>query len=160
MNELVFLRHGAALSISDSKARDDSGRRLAPEGRAQAELSARRLEAAGFSPAIIISSPYSRAAETADIAARRFPAAKRTRLEALADPPSLGGLLKAIEAAAGGAASVLVVGHQPTLGAMTAALINAPAVPLSAGSFAYLKLPRGLEGGGAELVELYAPEIA
>lgn len=160
MNELVFLRHGAALSISESKTGGDSGRRLAPAGRAQAAMSARRLEAAGFSPAIIISSPYSRAVETADIAAERFPSAKRARVEALANPHSLGGVLKDIETAAGGAASVLVVGHEPTLSALAAALINAPAMPLRAGSFAYLRLPRGLAGGGAELVEFFAPGTA
>ncbi|MBU2573621.1 MAG: histidine phosphatase family protein [Elusimicrobia bacterium] len=158
MNELVFLRHGAALSIPDSKARNDAGRRLAPEGRAQAGLSASRLEAAGFSPSLIISSPYSRAVETADIAAGHFPAAKRASVEALASPSSLGGILKAIEAAAGGERSVLVVGHQPTLGALSARLLKTAVCPLSAGGYAYLKLPGGLTEGGAELVDFFSPE--
>ncbi len=160
MNELVFLRHGAALSVQESGASNDRGRRLAPEGKAQAELSARRLEAAGFSPEIIISSPYSRALETADIAAGRFPSAKRVSVEDLASPPSLTGVLQAIESAAGAAPSVLVVGHQPTLGALTAVLLKAPAPPLSTGSFAYLKLPLGLAGDSAELVEFFTPDDA
>lgn len=158
MKELVFLRHGAALSIADSKAPDDVGRRLAPAGRAQIKASVKRLEAAGFSPSVIISSPYSRAAETADIAAARWPAAKRLSVEALVACRRLGGILEAIEAAAGAERSVLVVGHQPTLSALIARLLQTAVLPLNAGGFAYLKLTGGLTEDGAELVEFFSPE--
>jgi len=157
MKELVFLRHGAALSLADSKARNDAGRHLAPEGKAQIEAAVERLEAAGFSPSLIISSPYNRAIETADIAAAHFPDAKRISVEALISTSAPGPILKAIQAAAGAGYSVLVVGHQPTLSALVGRLLKTAICPLSTGGFAYLKLSGDLIGGGAELVEFYSP---
>ena len=66
-----------------------------PAGRALRDRSAEHLRVEAFDVA---------GRETADIAAARFPAAKRAILDVLANPPSLSEVLKAIEAASGGAA--------------------------------------------------------
>ncbi|MBO4555716.1 MAG: histidine phosphatase family protein [Elusimicrobiales bacterium] len=63
MKQIVFLRHGQA-----GMAAEDSARTLTPLGKEQAIESALRLKQGGFRPDIIISSPYKRAMETAEIA--------------------------------------------------------------------------------------------
>ena len=63
MKQIVFLRHGQA-----GMAAEDSARPLTPAGKEQAIESALRLKQGGFRPDIIISSPYKRAMETAEIA--------------------------------------------------------------------------------------------
>jgi phosphohistidine phosphatase len=158
MKKLVLMRHGAALSILESGAAGDAGRKLSSEGKDQIRASAGRLKELGFMPDVIISSPFLRAVETADIAAGIFPAARRVKEPALASPASLTGILDAISSAAEGASSVLVAGHQPAMGALSGLLLNAPPPPFHTGSFAYLKLPGGPDMRGSELVELFTPE--
>jgi phosphohistidine phosphatase len=158
MKELVLMRHGAALSVLDSGAGEDSGRKLSPEGKDQIRISAGRLKDLGFTPDIIISSPFLRAVETADIAARLFPYARRVKEPALTCADSLTGILNAIYSAAKGASSVLVAGHQPTMGSLSGLLLNTPPPPFQTGSFAYLKTPDGPDLHTAELTEFFTPE--
>ena len=158
MKELVLMRHGEALSPLDSGAAGDAGRKLSPRGREQAGLSAARLKSLGFAPDIIISSPLLRAVETADIAALLFPGAGRVKEPALASPASLDEVLNAVHSAAGEASSVLVAGHQPTMGELSGLLLGAPPPLFHTGSFIYLKLPYGLKQCDAELAEFFEPE--
>jgi len=158
MKELVFMRHGTPLSIQESGSAGDAGRKLAPDGKTQIELSARRLKQLGFSPGVIISSPYVRAVQTADIASGFFPAAKRVSEPVLATPLSLTAILDAIDSDAGGAASVLVIGHQPTLSSLSGRLLGTASPYFTTGSFAYLKLSGGIGSEKADLAEFFAPE--
>ena len=164
MKELILMRHGLALSAREPGPRGDAGRKLSRDGEAQIELSSRRLKELGVFPGLIISSPFLRAVETADIAAEYFPLAGRAVVPSLAAPVSLTDTLKDIAGASGDAPSVLVIGHQPTLSFLCGLLLKTEGPPFSTGSFAYLKFPEapGLRGGPdgakAELVELFAPE--
>ena len=164
MKELVLMRHGLALSATESGPRGDAGRELSPEGKIQIAVSSKRLKELGFSPGIIISSPFLRALETADIAAEYFPAAKRAIEPALVCAASTIDILNAITAAASAEPSVLVIGHQPTLSLMCSHLLKANSLPLSTGGFAYLKFPYdpdlsgGPDHGKAELTDFFAPE--
>ena len=142
----------------DQGARSDADRRLSPEGKAQIQASSKRLRELGFSPGVIISSPFLRTVETADIAAALFPAAKRVTEPALASTNSVPDILKAITAAAAGAPSVLVIGHQPTLGALCGLLAAANGPHFTTGSFAYLKFSAGPRSGRAELADFFSPE--
>ena len=158
------MRHGLALSALVPGLRGDSGRKLSGDGMYQIELSSKRLMDLGVSPGLIISSPYLRAVETADRAAKYFPAARRALAPALVSGAPLADILKAVAAAAGSEPSVLVIGHQPTLSALCGLLLGTDGPPFSTGSFAYLKFSEGpgLRGGPgrgkAELAELFAPE--
>jgi phosphohistidine phosphatase len=158
MKELVLMRHGEALSAGESGAGDDSGRKLSPRGKDQVRASAGRLKELGFTPDVIVSSPFLRTMETAGIAAALFPAARRVKEPALASSLSLIDILSAIDSAADGANSVLVVGHQPTMGALSGLLLSAPPPPFQTGSFAYLKSLAGQEIRRAQLAEFFSPE--
>jgi phosphohistidine phosphatase len=158
MKELVFMRHGLALSPRESGIRGDAGRELAPEGKIQIAAASNRLRELGVLPGLIISSPFRRAVETADIAAGLFPAARRLKEPALVSAGPITDILRAISSAADGEACVLVVGHQPILSSLIGHLLGTAGLPLSTGSFAYLKLSGGLNSGAAVLAELFSPE--
>ena len=152
------MRHGLALSARESGPRGDAGRKLSRDGASQITASSKRLMELGVSPGIIISSPFLRAVETADITAKYFPTARRATEPALVSAAPLCDILTAITAAAAGEQSVLVIGHQPTMGALCSLLLKTDSLPLSAGSFAYLKFSGGPGSGKAELAEFFAPE--
>jgi phosphohistidine phosphatase len=139
-------------------ARGDAGRPLSPEGKAQIEVSSKRLKELGFSPGVIISSPFLRAVETADIAAAVFPAARRVKEPALVAPAPLPDILRAVTAAAGEESFVLVIGHQPTLGALCGLLLRTGGLHLTTGSFAHLKFSGGLGSVKSELIDSFSPE--
>lgn len=162
--KLVLMRHGLALSAHDSGSTGDAGRKLSEDGKAQIAVSSRQLREIGVSPGLIVSSPFRRAVETADIAAEYFPASRRAVEPALVSADFLPDILDALAAAADGEQAVLVVGHQPTLGSLCGLLLGTDGRPFGAGSFAYLKIPGGLRPGGgsgrgkAELAYFFSPE--
>jgi phosphohistidine phosphatase len=65
--ELYILRHGIAEDQS-STGRDED-RKLTPDGRKKLREVLKKARSAGVSPALILTSPYARALETAEIAA-------------------------------------------------------------------------------------------
>jgi phosphohistidine phosphatase len=62
--DLILLRHGKA---EDDNPKGDSARKLVGKGREQSARAARLLKHAGRLPAIVLTSPYARARETAEI---------------------------------------------------------------------------------------------
>jgi phosphohistidine phosphatase len=66
--ELYLLRHGAAEQPSGSGK--DSDRQLTPEGLHILRRGVKQARLAGLNPSLILSSPYVRAAQTAQVAAR------------------------------------------------------------------------------------------
>src|SRR5579863_5406571 len=65
--ELYILRHGIA---ADGEAgQPDSGRTLTPEGRKKLRAMLQSAAAAGVAPSLILTSPYKRAVQTAQLAA-------------------------------------------------------------------------------------------
>lgn len=153
MNEIVFLRHGRALSVMEAGVASDSERPLSTSGEQDALEAARHLKESGFAPSLIISSPFRRADRTAEIAAAVFPSAGRKTDPALSDGPADAVLDLAERAAAAG--TVLIVGHMPLLGAAAGALLSAPPLDLSPAGFVRLKPADGAAPGS--LVELYSP---
>ncbi len=151
MDELVLMRHGHALGAREAGVPSDSERPLSPLGEEEALETARRLFAAGFRPALILSSPFVRAARTAELAATVFTSARRSTSAALSDGPAQAVLDLAESVPAG---SVLLVGHQPLLGAVAGFLAGASALDLAPAGFARLK--RGARGREA-LLEFYDP---
>ncbi len=118
---LYLMRHAHAVEPGEWTG-PDYERPLIEKGRRAAAAAA--LGLAHRSPPIsrIITSPYARAAETAAIVAERL-GAPVTASDALApgfDLSRLTGLL----AEAGWASDLLLVGHQPSLGAVIASLIG------------------------------------
>ncbi|MCM2267997.1 MAG: histidine phosphatase family protein [Elusimicrobiales bacterium] len=152
MDQLVFLRHGHALGTREAGVCCDSERPLSPRGEEEALAAARRLLASGFRPDVIVASPFLRAARTADLAASVFPAARRETSPALSEGPAQAVLDLAESTAAG---SVLIVGHQPLLGAIAGFCLGAAPLDLSPAGF--VRLRRGGPRAKEALLELYDP---
>ena len=136
MKQLVFLRHGQAGTASS-----DSERPLTELGRSQAEQSAKRLAQEGFVPDIIISSPYKRAMETAEIARNIISNGKKTPIieENSIAAQDFDAVISAIDAALTEYGNILIVGHVPLFEELPYYLCGT-AARMKTGSFAWLEI--------------------
>ena len=155
MNEIVLLRHGRALSTREADVHTDAERPLSPLGEKEVLEAAAHLRRTGFTPAVIIHSPYLRAARTAELAATVFPGARLLPAAELSDGPSTAALDILTDAAGKPGETVLAVGHQPMLGAIAGFLSGCPPLDLSPAGFARIK--PGPHSGQGSLAEYYEP---
>jgi phosphohistidine phosphatase len=118
--EIWLLRHAAAEEASESGR--DAERALTPEGEKRARAVARGLAALEPTIDLVLTSPYRRARQTAEPAARELGLSRRLResraLEPGRDPQEILEELRAEEAN-----GVLLVGHEPHLGALLGRLV-------------------------------------
>ena len=119
LERLILMRHGKAEERAASGK--DFDRALAARGHAEAFGMGRRLAEGGFALELALVSPARRALETWEEAGAAFPGVRVELDPALyhADPTAL---LEAAEAS--GAASVILVGHNPGLHALAFELAN------------------------------------
>jgi len=117
MDRLILLRHGKA--ETDAPSGQDFDRALTGRGRRDVALVARRLAEAGQAPDLVLVSPAARARETWEAAAPFFPEARVLWAPILYQIDPEGILDLALEQAQG---AVMVVGHNPGLGALAAFL--------------------------------------
>lgn len=66
---LYLVRHGLAIDPADPKAPSDPQRQLTAEGIKKTRLAMRGLRALGAEPDVLLTSPYVRAVQTAELAA-------------------------------------------------------------------------------------------
>jgi len=138
MMQIYILRHGIA---EDRKpGRPDSERALTDEGREKLRRVLKRARGAGVTPAAILSSPYRRALETAEIAAQELDFAgevKRTRaLIPEASPSEIWNELRALK----DEPAVLLASHEPLTGRLTAYLLGASAVQVDVKKGALIRI--------------------
>ena len=120
--EIYLLRHGIAEDHASSGR--DADRRLTEEGRQKLRKVLERAHAAGVNPAVILSSPYKRAVETAEIAAHELGyEGKILRVEALTPDSSPTRIWNEIREHRG-EASVLLAGHEPVFSATVAFMLG------------------------------------
>ena len=120
--EIYLLRHGIAEDNAPSGK--DADRRLTDEGRTKLRRVLERAHMAGVNPSLILTSPYRRALETAEIAARELGyEGKIIRTPALTPESSPQQLWDAIRERRGEAA-VLAAGHEPLFSATVAHLLG------------------------------------
>jgi phosphohistidine phosphatase len=153
--ELYLVRH----SHAGNPARwdgADSARPLSERGRRQAERLGTMLEAVGFAPDAIISSPRARAMQTAEILAKALGVSVQVD-ERLADFVTLE-TLSAILADAGGKERPLVVGHDPDFSDLASQLIGTR-IEMRKGALARIDLPAGPIEGGGVLRWLVPPDL-
>lgn len=134
--------------------RSDSERPLSPRGEKEVLETAMHLSAAGFAPGLIISSPFARAERTAEIAAGIFPSASRETARALSDGPAQAVMDLLLDLAKDGG-RVLVVGHQPLLGAIAGYFLGQEGFDLSPAGF--VRVDSAEKPGAASLMEFYTP---
>lgn len=142
--ELILWRHAEAEILRPGQ--DDLERELTKKGRRQAERMAEWLQARLPPTARILVSPAARTQQTALPLARQF-----ATVDALAPERGVDELLHAAGwPEAGG--TVLVVGHQPTLGMVAARLLcgSEQAWPVKKGAVWWLE--RRERGGRVEVV--------
>ncbi len=120
--ELYLLRHGIAEDHSSTGR--DQDRALTEEGRQKLHRVLKRAASAGVSPSLIISSPYTRALETAEIAASEL----RYKGEVLragtltpdSSPPSVLSEIRGHR----DETAILLAGHEPLFSATVAFLLG------------------------------------
>lgn len=143
---LLLVRHGPAGDHAAWAAagKDDALRPLTPEGRSKTRRAAKGLARLLDGLDLLASSPLTRARETADLLASRFPKAERRERPELAPSAAprqaarwLGQLRRS---------TVAVVGHEPHLSRLAALLLTGRAEPLFE-----------LKKGGAAVVDFGGP---
>jgi phosphohistidine phosphatase len=124
--EIYILRHGIA--EDPRPGMPDSRRALTPEGIAKLKSVLRRARSAGVEPAVILTSPYLRARQTAEIAASSLRVeAALVETRALVPESSPEAVWDALREHAA-AERILLAGHEPLLGAVYAFLLGEPGV--------------------------------
>ena len=151
--KLYFLRHGLADWPEWDPARDHE-RPLTKEGLKKMKAQARTLAALNLKLDAILSSPYTRAYQTADIVAARL------KLEVKTEPLLATGFtaekLASIVEAYADAQALLLVGHEPSFSTVIAGLIGGGRVQLRKGALARVDVNAELQG---ELVWLLQPKV-
>ena len=122
---LYFLRHAIAEERSGSSPAGDAQRRLTPEGAKKMRRIARGMKAAKLSFDLILTSPYPRAKETANIVAEIFGVPKKMELTpALAPHGNPKQLIDDLHRHHPDRKNVLLVGHEPYLSRLISILLT------------------------------------
>jgi phosphohistidine phosphatase len=122
--DIYLLRHAIAVERGAPGCEKDSERPLTPEGEKKMWRAAEGMKALGLSFDLILSSPYVRARQTAEIVAKVFEAEEKL-IESAAltpdgDAEELIGELARHSRSLG---SILLVGHEPALSSLISVLI-------------------------------------
>lgn len=160
---LFLMRHGIAVDRDPVSFPDDSRRPLTLKGEDRVRLIADAMRALELSFDQIVSSPYLRASQTAEIVAQSL--GLRAQLEftgALAADADPKAVIRVVNQIKPPPENVLLVGHEPYLSQLISTLISgAPeaAIDLKKGGLAKLELQGTLRYTRcAELVWLLAPK--
>ena len=123
--DLYILRHGIAVEFGTPGYEHDADRPLTPEGQRKLRQIADAMEALELSFDRIISSPYLRARQTAEIVAEALDARKRLELsDTLTPGGSMKRLVELLNRLEPSPASVLLVGHEPYLSGLNSLLVS------------------------------------
>ena len=160
--ELYILRHGLAGEPGDPAYKSDSERPLTPKGRRKLRDVAEAMKALEISFDLILSSPYARAKQTAEVVAEAFDADKKLELsETLMPGGTTRALIELLKGRAPGLGSVLLVGHEPYLSGLISLLVSGDAgfrVALKKGGLCRLEVESLRHGRCAELAWLLTPK--
>lgn len=122
---IYLVRHGDA--VPEDEAGSDRDRWLSPRGREAARILARLLRDSRVEPDAIVCSPLPRAVQTAELLAQGLDhiahIATWRCLEPSAQPRVAAGMIASL------GASVIVVGHEPSISALGAFILGRPAFP-------------------------------
>lgn len=156
MTELLLLRHAHA---GDPMAwtKPDAIRPLSKKGRDQAARMAAYLARLGVRPDVIVSSPRTRAFETAEPVAEAL--GLDVRIDArLGEPFDLRDVEQLLRDL-GDPQRPMLVGHDPDFSALVETLCGAPSVPIRKGTLVRIDVSRPLCTGCGTLAWLVPPEL-
>jgi len=124
--QVYLLRHGTA-EVARPGSRD-SDRHLTADGRKKLRGILKRAAAAGLAPTMIISSPYTRALETAETAAAILKyGGEILRTRALTPGAPVEGVWQELRVHKD-ETQILLTGHEPQFSQLASYLLNAPAL--------------------------------
>ena len=153
---LLFLRHGPA-EPRETWTEADDRRPLTAEGRAAMARGAATFARLGVAPDAILSSPLTRARETARIVAEGLGIADRlrddVRLAPGFGPTQLGAILDEYREAR----TLMIVGHEPDFSLTIGSLVGGAAVVCKKGGLARVDVDP--QSGAAQLVWLLPPKV-
>ena len=122
--ELYLLRHGLAVERGARGFPDDAARPLTPKGRRQLRKISAAMKQLAPKVDLILSSPFARAQQTAEIVAAEMKLKKRLKLSnALAPGGAAALLLRQLERAKPAPKKILLVGHEPDLSRLISLLV-------------------------------------
>lgn len=157
MQEIYILRHGHAIDLQDSSS-NDFDRYLTDDGKKKIKKLADLFNNPDFGIEIILSSPYIRAKETAEIFIGKLDKKPEFKIvDFLSSGASVGEISKGLMHYSL-YKSVLIVGHSPDLEIFLGRLIGAENIKLKKGALAKVKLDNSVELAG-ELEWLIIPKL-
>jgi len=158
---LSLLRHGIAVERGSSGDEDDSERSLTAKGERRMRRSAEGMLALGLTYDLILSSPYLRARQTADIVAQILQTPEGVQLSDRLTPAGRPRqMLESLQTDHQERRDVLLVGHEPYLSRLISTLLtggpNLPVV-MKKGGLCTLDVETLRFGRCARLVSLLTP---
>jgi phosphohistidine phosphatase len=140
--EIYILRHGVA--EDGQPGQPDSERALTPDGRKKLRNVLRTAAAAGLAPSLILTSPYKRALQTAQLAAEildyKGELLRTKALEPASSPKAVWDEIRVHK----DEAQILLAGHEPLFSRLTAYLLGSPSlqVDFKKGAIACVEVER------------------
>ena len=159
---LYILRHGIAVEHGAPAYPDDADRPLTPEGERKVQQIAQAMKTLDLSFDLILSSPYPRAGQTAEIVAKVLKARKKLQLsDDLTPGGSTRQLIQFLNRLDPNPKDVVLVGHEPYLSDLVSLLVAGEVgfpVLLKKGGFAKLITDSLKHGRCATLAWLLTPK--
>ncbi len=123
--DLYLLRHAIAVTRGTEGFRHDSDRPLTEKGAAKLRRVVRGMNALGLSFDLILTSPYLRARQTAELVAKEMDAeARLERTPHLAPDGDPRALIAQVASRSAASPSILLVGHEPNLSQLISVLVS------------------------------------
>jgi phosphohistidine phosphatase len=150
---LLILRHAEAEPATAS----DAERALTAKGTEQARMAGEYCRRQGLRPDLVLTSPYRRTVQTGQVIAAAWPEVPTQAEPFLASGMEPGDALESLRSYRE-LGCLLIVGHQPDLGLLTAALLglrDAANLPFKLASLAGLRIDRFAAHGAS--LEFFVP---
>ena len=158
---LSLLRHGIAADRGSPEYENDSERPLTPKGERRMRRIAKGLLASGVSYDLILSSPYLRAKQTAEVVAQVVSTPEGVRLaDTLTPEGNPRQLIEALRTDYRERLDVLLVGHEPYLSRLVSTLLTGGpnlSVVMKRGALCALDVETLRFGRCASLISLLSP---
>jgi phosphohistidine phosphatase len=159
--DLYLVRHAIAFDFDTSHWPDDSQRPLTPDGQKRFSRAARGLRALVPSVDLVLSSPWVRAWQTAELLESEAGWPRPVACEPLGTGRGPADLLQALQPFATYGA-IALVGHEPSLHELASYLLTADTdaqIEMRKGSVARLEVGEGLRPGAGRLHWLLPPKV-
>jgi len=160
---LYILRHGLAVERGSADYAQDADRPLTPKGERKLWRITEAMEALGLCFDLILSSPYLRARQTAEIVADAFKVRKKLEFsDTLTPGGSSRKLIESLNSLKPPPENVLLVGHEPYLSGLVSLLVSGDSgfsVVLKKGGLCKLATESLKHGRCASLEWLLTPKL-